>query len=137
MLFRLNEFLMVVLFVLDFVEMDIFGMLFNYGKRIVYILISIVKVMRLSFYEFYDVVVFVMLYDNGLSEYSLYEKLVIKELKNVVLLEGVKEYCIIGENNIKNYLLLINVKNIIKYYYERYDGIGFFNLRGEEIFLML
>ena len=136
MLFRLNEFLMAVSFALDFVEMDILGMASNHGKRTAYISISIAKEMRLSSEELHDVAALAMLHDNGLSEYSLHEKLATKELKNAALLEGVKEHCTIGERNIKNYPLLTNVKNIIKYHHERYDGTGFFNLRGEEIPLM-
>ncbi|WP_026888964.1 HD-GYP domain-containing protein [Clostridium beijerinckii] len=136
MLFRLNEFLMAVSFALDFVEMDILGMASNHGKRTAYISISIAKEMGLSSEELHDVAALAMLHDNGLSEYSLHEKLATKELKNAALLEGVKEHCTIGESNIKNYPLLTNVKNIIKYHHERYDGTGFFNLRGEEIPLM-
>lgn len=136
MLFRLNEFLMAVSFALDFVEMDILGMASNHGKRTAYISISIAKEMGLDSEELHDVAALAMLHDNGLSEYSLHEKLATKELKNAALLEGVKEHCTIGERNIKNYPLLTNVKNIIKYHHERYDGTGFFNLRGEEIPLM-
>lgn len=136
MLFRLNEFLMAVSFALDFVEMDILGMPSNHGKRTAYISISIAKEMGLSPEELHDVAALAMLHDNGLSEYSLHEKLATKELKNAALLEGVKEHCTIGEKNIKNYPLMTNVKNIIKYHHERYDGTGFFNLKEEEIPLM-
>ncbi|MCI1578730.1 MAG: HD domain-containing protein [Clostridium beijerinckii] len=136
MLFRLNEFLMAVSFALDFVEMDILGMASNHGKRTAYISISIAKELGLNSEELHDVAALAMLHDNGLSEYSLHEKLATKELKNAALLEGVKEHCTIGESNIKNYPLLTNVKNIIKYHHERYDGTGFFSLRGEEIPLM-
>ncbi|NRT80695.1 HD-GYP domain-containing protein [Clostridium beijerinckii] len=136
MLFRLNEFLMAVSFALDFVEMDILGMASNHGKRTAYISISIAKELGLNSKELHDVAALAMLHDNGLSEYSLHEKLATKELKNAALLEGVKEHCTIGESNIKNYPLLTNVKNIIKYHHERYDGTGFFRLRGEEIPLM-
>ncbi|NRT86985.1 HD-GYP domain-containing protein [Clostridium beijerinckii] len=136
MLFRLNEFLMAVSFALDFVEMDILGMASNHGKRTAYISISIAKELGLNSEELHDVAALAMLHDNGLSEYSLHEKLATKELKNAALLEGVKEHCTIGESNIKNYPLLTNAKNIIKYHHERYDGTGFFSLRGEEIPLM-
>lgn len=136
MLFNLNEFLLAVSFALDFVEMDILGIPSNHGKRSAYISINIAKEIGLSFEELYDVAALAMLHDNGLSEYSLHQKLVTKELKNAAALEGVKEHCTIGEKNIKNYPLLTNVKNIIKYHHERYDGKGFFNLKGEEIPLM-
>lgn len=136
MLFNLNEFLMSVSFALDFVEMDILGMPSNHGKRTAYIVINIAKEMGLSFEELHDVAALAMLHDNGLSEYSLHEKLVTKELKNAVVLERVKEHCIIGENNIENYPLLTKVKNVIKYHHERCDGTGFFNLKGDEIPLM-
>jgi len=75
MLFSLNEFLMVVLFAWDFVEMDILGIPSNHGKRTAYIAINIAKEIGLSFKELYDVSVLAMLYDNGLSEYSLHKKL--------------------------------------------------------------
>ncbi|MDG5855834.1 HD-GYP domain-containing protein [Clostridium beijerinckii] len=127
---------MAVSFALDFVEMDILGMASNHGKRTAYISISIAKELGLNSEELHDVAALAMLHDNGLSEYSLHEKLATKELKNAALLEGVKEHCTIGESNIKNYPLLTNVKNIIKYHHERYDGTGFFSLRGEEIPLM-
>lgn len=136
MLFNLNEFLMSVSFALDFVEMDILGMPSNHGKRTAYIAITIAKKIELNYEELHDVAALAMLHDNGLSEYSLHQKLVTKELKNATVLEGVKEHCIIGEKNIKHYPLLTNVQNIIKYHHERYDGKGFFNLKEEEIPLM-
>jgi len=136
MLFNLNEFLMSVSFALDFVEMDILGMPSNHGKRTAYIAIIIAQKLGLNYEELHDLAALAMLHDNGLSEYSLHQKLVTKELKNATVLEGVKEHCIIGEKNIKHYPLLTNVQNIIKYHHERYDGKGFFNLKEEEIPLM-
>jgi HD-GYP domain len=136
MLFCLNEFLMAVSFALDFVEMDILGMPSNHGKRTAYITFKIAEEIGLSFDELHDITALALLHDNGLSEYSLHDKLVTRESKNVILLEGIKEHCTIGENNISQYPLLTGAKNIIKYHHERYDGKGFFNLIGEEIPLM-
>lgn len=136
MLFSLNEFLMAVSFALDFVEMDILGMPSNHGKRTAYITINIAKEIGFSFEELHDVTALAMLHDNGLSEYSLHKKLIKRELKNAAVLEDVKEHCIIGEKNIENYPLLTNIKNVIKYHHERYDGMGFFNLKGNEIPVM-
>lgn len=136
MLFSLNEFLMAVSFALDFVEMDILGMPSNHGKRTAYITINIAKEIGFSYEELHDVTALAMLHDNGLSEYSLHNKLIKRELANAVVLEDVKEHCIIGEKNIENYPLLTNTNNVIKYHHERYDGMGFFNLKGDEIPLM-
>ncbi|WP_160692274.1 HD domain-containing phosphohydrolase [Clostridium sp. C2-6-12] len=136
MLFSLNEFLMAVSFALDFVEMDILGMPSNHGKRTAYITINIAKEIGFSFEELHDVTALAMLHDNGLSEYSLHKKLIKRELTNAAVLEDVKEHCIIGEKNIENYPLLTNIKNVIKYHHERYDGMGFFNLKGDEIPIM-
>lgn len=136
MLFSLNEFLMAVSFALDFVEMDILGMPSNHGKRTAYITINIAKEIGFSYEELHDIAALAMLHDNGLSEYSLHKELIKRELANAVVLEDVKEHCIIGEKNIENYPLLTNTKNVIKYHHERYDGMGFFNLKGDEIPLM-
>lgn len=136
MLFSLNEFLMSVSFALDFVELDILGIPSNHGKRTAYITIKIAKEMGFTFEELHDMAALAILHDNGLSEYSLHENLVKKELKNAAILEGVKEHCIIGEKNIKNYPFLTEVQDVIKYHHERYDGKGFFNLKEEEIPLM-
>lgn len=136
MLFSLNEFLMAVSFALDFVEMDILGMPSNHGKRTAYITINIAKEIGFSFEELHDLTALAMLHDNGLSEYSLHKKLIKRELTNAAVLEDVKEHCVIGEKNIKNYPLLTNIKNVIKYHHERYDGMGFFNLKENEIPVM-
>lgn len=136
MLFSLNEFLMAVSFALDFVEMDILGMPSNHGKRTAYITINIAKEIGFSFEELHDVTALAMLHDNGLSEYSLHKELIKRELTNAAVLEDVKEHCIIGEKNIVNYPLLTNIKDVIKYHHERYDGLGFFNLKGNEIPVM-
>lgn len=136
MLFCLNELLMAVSFALDFVEMDILGMPSNHGKRTAYITFRIAEELGLSYEELHDITALALLHDNGLSEYSLHDKLVTRESKNAILLEGIKEHCTIGEKNISQYPLLTNAKNIIKYHHERYDGKGFFNLSGEEIPLM-
>ncbi|HEX9027489.1 MAG TPA: hypothetical protein VF839_13645 [Clostridium sp.] len=47
----------------------------NHGKRTAYIAINIANEIGLSFKELHDVAVLAMLYDNGLSEYSLHGKL--------------------------------------------------------------
>jgi HD-GYP domain-containing protein (c-di-GMP phosphodiesterase class II) len=136
MLFNLNEFLMAVSFTLDFVEMDIIGVTTNHNKRVAYISLMMAKELGLSDKELYDIVALAILHDNGLCEQSLHNRFLDTDLINIRILEGVKEHCTIGEENVKEYPFLTDVKGVIKYHHEDYDGTGYFNLKGEQIPLM-
>lgn len=136
MLFNLNEFLMSLSFALDFVEIDILGATSNHGKRTAYISLRIAKELGLDSKTLYDIVALAILHDNGVSEKSLHDKLSIGNFLNIRKVENIKEHCTIGESNISQYPFLTNVKNVIKYHHENYDGTGFFNLKGNEIPLL-
>ncbi|WP_235700131.1 HD-GYP domain-containing protein [Clostridium senegalense] len=136
MLFNLNEFLMSVSFALDFVEMDVLGVPSNHGKRVAYIALKVGQYLGLSSKELHDIVSLAILHDNGVSEKNLYNNLMCKEEINLNEVEVAKKHCIIGEENIINYPFLTDVKNIIKYHHEKYDGSGFFKLKGDEIPIM-
>ncbi|GAA0116510.1 HD-GYP domain-containing protein [Clostridium senegalense] len=136
MLFNLNEFLMSVSFALDFVEMDVLGVPSNHGKRVAYIALKVGQHLGLSSKELHDIVSLAILHDNGVSEKNLYNNLMCKEEINLNEVEVAKKHCIIGEENIINYPFLTDVKNIIKYHHEKYDGSGFFKLKGDEIPIM-
>lgn len=136
MLFSLNEFLIAVSFTLDFVEMDILGVTSNHGKRTAYISLRIAEELGLSSEQLHDVVALAILHDNGVSEKSLHDKVLVGDAVNISSLERVKEHCSIGEENVSQYPFLTNVKNAIMYHHEKYDGSGFFNLKGEEIPLL-
>ncbi len=136
MLFSLNEFLMAVSFTLDFIEIDVLGVTTNHGKRTAYISLKIAEELGLSSKQLHDIVALAILHDNGVSEKSLHDKFLSSDSINVKSIERVKEHCIIGEENSRQYPFLTNVNNVIKYHHEKYDGTGFFNLKGEEIPLM-
>lgn len=131
MLFNLNEFLMSISFALDFVEMDILGVKSNHSKRTAYISLKIAEEIGLNSEQLCDIVALTIMHDNGASEKSLHDK-----FKTVNALENLKEHCIIGERNSRQYPFLTNVEDVIKYHHERYDGTGFFHLKGDEIPLM-
>lgn len=133
MKFNLNEFLIAISFALDFVEIDILGSTSNHGKRTAYISLQLAKDIGLCSKELYDIVALTILHDNGVSEKSLHDKLLIGDFLNIRRVENIKEHCIIGEENVKSYPFLTNVKNVIKYHHEHYDGTGFFKLKGDEI----
>lgn len=136
MLFNLNEFLMSVSFALDFVEIDLLGVTSNHGKRTAYISLRVAKEIGLSLEELHDIVALSILHDNGISEKSLHDELLGENSLSVKGLESVKRHCTFGEENIRQYPFLTKVENVIKYHHEKYDGTGFFNLRGNEIPLM-
>jgi HD-GYP domain-containing protein (c-di-GMP phosphodiesterase class II) len=136
MLFNLNEFLIAVSFTLDFVEMDILGVTSNHGKRTAYAALQIASELGLSSEQLHDIVALAILHDNGVSEKSLHDKFLIGDSISAKSVERVKEHCTIGEENAEKYPFLSNVKDVIKYHHEKYNGTGFFALKGDSVPLM-
>lgn len=136
MLFNLNEFLTSVSFTLDFVEMDILGMTSNHGKRTAYISIKIAEQLNMNTDELKDISALAILHDNGISYSGLDDNLSNMDSQSIDILEKNKWHCIIGEKNIITYPFNTDVTNVIKYHHERYNGTGFFKLKGNEIPLM-
>lgn len=136
MLFNLNEFLRAISFVLDFVEIDILGVTSNHGKRTAYTSLRIAKELGLKGEDLHDIAALAILHDNGVSEKSLHDKFLAGKGIYPENIERIREHCVIGEENIKEYPFLTDVNNVIKYHHERFDGKGLFNLKGDEIPLM-
>lgn len=136
MTFNLNEFLLAISFALDFIEMDLLGVPTNHGKRVAYISLRLAKKLGLSKKQIYDVVSLSILHDNGVGEIFSKGKVTNDSRGALILNEGVKAHCIIGEDNIKEYPFFTDSTNVIKYHHERYDGTGFFGIKGEAIPLM-
>lgn len=134
MLFNLNEFLISVSFALDFVEMDILGASSNHGKRTAYTSLRIAEEIGFSKEELHDIVALAILHDNGVSDKEVHDG--VDDREGAASFEKVKKHCIIGEDNIKSYPFLTDIKNVMKYHHEKYDGSGFFNLKGDEIPIM-
>lgn len=136
MVFNLNEFLVSVSFALDFIEMDFLGVPSNHGKKVAYIALKLSEKLNLSKEERYDLVSLSILHDNGIAEVYSREELVSHDIGILRLNEDIKDHCIIGENNAKPYPFFTDTTNVIKYHHEKYDGTGFFNIKGEDIPLM-
>jgi HD-GYP domain-containing protein (c-di-GMP phosphodiesterase class II) len=132
----LNEFLRAVSFALDFVEMDILGVTSNHGKRTAYTSLKIAKDLGLCKEELHDIAALAILHDNGISEKSLHDRFQAGDLGDAKSIELIKEHCIIGEENIREYPFLTDVSDVIKYHHDRYDGKGLFNIKSNEIPLM-
>ena len=136
MVFNLNGFLIAVSYALDLVEMDIFGVVTNHSKRVAYISMRLAEKMGLSKEQVFDIIALSMLHDNGASEKILHDNLSNSGRQNRHSIESKQEHGIRGEENIKNYPFLTDVQNVIKYHHEKYDGTGFFGIKGEQIPLM-
>lgn len=134
--FDINQFLNGVSFAIDFVEMDILGASANHSRRVAYISLRIAEKLGLSKAERSDIVAYSIMHDNGLSEESLYTEVIYKPMKQLSRMEGLKEHCEIGENNMVDYPLLSDNKDIIKYHHENWNGSGFFHLKRDEIPLL-
>ncbi len=136
MVFNLTEFLMSICFTLDFVELDLAGVTSNHSKRVSYISFKIGENLGLNKKELYDITALAILHDNGASEKILHNILLGKNIESLTLIEHKKEHCTIGERNISSFPFNSNVKNVILYHHENFDGTGFFNVAGNDIPLM-
>ncbi|QUI25079.1 HD domain-containing protein [Vallitalea pronyensis] len=133
---NLNELLLSLSYTLDFVEMDVLGVTSNHSKRVAYIANRLALFLGSHPEERYDLVACAILHDNGVTKYMLEMAARAKKHKKKFVLENVKEHCTIGQKNIENYPFLTDVRDVIKYHHEAYDGSGFFGVKGMEIPMM-
>ena len=133
MVFDINEFLEAISNVLDVIETDIFGVRTNHSKRIAYFSNQLACALNLSTEIKYDLVALSILHDNGASLKVLHDKLLGNAKAKQNIIESRKEHCSIGEHNISSFPFLTSPKNVILYHHEKFDGSGFFGLKGCEI----
>ncbi|MTV48287.1 HD domain-containing protein [Heliobacillus mobilis] len=136
MRFNLNEFLIALSFALDFVEMDIFGIVTNHSKRVAYMSMRMAEKLGMSQREIFDIVSLSILHDNGASEKILHDKLKSEPMSSLQSIESKQEHGLKGEENVRDYPFLTDVRNVIKYHHENYDGTGFFQIKGDDIPVM-
>jgi HD-GYP domain-containing protein (c-di-GMP phosphodiesterase class II) len=137
MKFNLNQFLLAISDALDFVEIDTLGATKFHSKRVAYISLRLAEFYSFSDDEKFDLCSFAILHDNGLCEEStITSSSQMPDPSNINILEQYTIHCDIGEKNITNFPFLTNHKNIVKYHHERFDGRGYFKLKGDQIPLM-
>jgi len=133
---NLNKFLFSISFALDLAENQITNVSRLHSKRVAFISIQLANTLGLSDEEKFDLYAYALMHDNGLVEAFTKRKKENPELKNIVIDENLYQHCIIGEVNIKHFPFLTDNKDIILYHHERYDGKGFFKIKGDDIPLM-
>lgn len=134
---NLNKLLLSLSAALDYVAIDLLGVINNHSKRVAYMGCQIGRYLNLSEKELFDLVSLAVLHDNGVAQSKV--KTNIRKFDVQIshkILEGLKQHCIIGEKNIKSYPFFTNVEDVILYHHEHYDGSGYFGLAGDEIPLM-
>ncbi len=140
--FSLNNFLLAITEILDFVEMDLLGITTHHSKRVAYMATKIGERLNLSQKEIFDLIAYSVLHDNGLSKSSKlvleknYLEKIFKDKETMKFNQHFKDHCTIGEENIKDFPFLTNHINIIKYHHEFYDGSGIFGIKGDDIPLL-
>jgi HD-GYP domain-containing protein (c-di-GMP phosphodiesterase class II) len=122
---NLNQFLISVSFVLDFIEIDILDDITNHSKRVGFTALKIAEILKLSEKERFALLAFAIMHDIGGVENK-------KEVSKNEL-EKIKGHCIIGEQIIENFSFTENYSNVLLYHHENYDGSGFFNKEKDEI----
>ncbi len=133
MIIETNQLLYAISLALDAVEQQLLGAAGNHSKRAAYIAMNIGGRMGLTETELLDLAACTVLHDNALTEYITVERrkgnnVIPKEVK-----DNLEFHCERGEINAEGFPFKGNVKGVIKYHHENYDGSGYFGLKGEEI----
>ncbi len=136
MIIETNQLLYAISLALDAVEQELLGAAGNHSKRAAYIAMNIGRRLNFSDWELLDLAACTVLHDNALTEYITVERrkgnnVIPKEVK-----DNLEFHCERGEINAESFPFKGNVKGVIKYHHENYDGSGYFGLKGEEIPLM-
>ena len=129
----LNQLFLALSDALGFVEMDLWGVTRNHAKRVAYISLKLAEYYPFDDKERFDLCSFAIMHDNGLIN-----EIVMHKMHSIdhARLENCKQHCEIGENNVNGFPFMTNQRNIIKYHHEKYDGTGFYGLKGDKIPLM-
>jgi HD-GYP domain-containing protein (c-di-GMP phosphodiesterase class II) len=131
--FNLNKFLRAIANTLDTVEIDIFGLPTNHSKRVAYLSIMIARVIELQEEEIFDLSSLAIMHDNGASLKILHDSLKGTAKEKLDIMESRKEHCVIGNDNLKDFPFFTTPINVILYHHEKFDGSGFFGIKGNEI----
>lgn len=137
MLFNLNSFLIAVSTALDYSEQEILHTTSHHSKRVAYIALRISQLLGLTQEEQFDLCSLALMHDNGLTQAFLNQRVLKKgSLKNISILEKMKDHVLISEKNVKSFPFLTDTKDVILYHHEFYNGSGFFEKSGDEIPIM-
>ena len=117
LVFNLNNFLLSTSHIFDFIQSQYDNTSLQHSKTIAFLSLKIAQKLKLSPEEMSD-----------LCAYSLCHDIALNESKNKDI-----NYYNLSEEKIKDFPFLLENKDILKYQGERYDGLGVFGLKKDEI----
>ncbi|MBF0628493.1 MAG: HD domain-containing protein [Magnetococcales bacterium] len=134
MKFHLNRYLLGLSMAIDCVESELLGVTSSHGRRVALISMQLARTMGLSEEQVFDIAAFSVLHDNGLAEENLTVGSSSRDRLRQV--EDVPAHCEIGERNVAMFPFQSDVREIVLYHHEQWDGGGFFGKVGDAIPLM-
>lgn len=118
--FNLNNFLLSTSHTLDFLESQHNNTSINHSKRIAFLSLKIGQKLGLNPREMFDLCAYSLCHDIALNESRTKDS----------------KYYILSEEKIKDFPFIECKNNILKYQNERYDGLGTFGLKNNDIPLL-
>ena len=119
-------------YALDCVEAELVHVSDKHAKRVAYMSVCMAEQLGISDESLQDLAACALLHDNALTQYIQEE--LHKDVANVPQASQVGIHCTLGEKNIQRLPFHTDVKNVILYHHENYDGTGYpANLAGEKI----
>ena len=122
-------------YALDCVEAELTHVATKHGKRVAYMSLCTAQKMGITGDALQDLAACSLLHDNALTQYiheEFHNDLTKNNIENITSKQlGI--HCIYGEENLKMYPFLTDVKNVILYHHENADGSGPFGKKWKEI----
>ena len=113
-------------YALDCVEAELTHVATKHGKRVAYMSVCTAQKMGITGDALQDLAACSLLHDNALTQYiheEFHNDLTKNNTENITSKQlGI--HCIYGEENLKMYPFLTDVKNVILYHHENADGSG-------------
>ncbi len=126
MLINLTSLLFSLSTALDYVEKEFVGVSTFHCRRVAAISMQICKHLEMKKSEIIDMGMCSILHDSALTEFNV-------KTRNVTP-TSVKKHCVYGEQNVSKFPFFEgDVKNIVLYHHENYDGSGYFSKTGSQI----
>ncbi len=113
---------------LDFVEQEVVGVSHNHCRRVACVSAALCQHMGMNEVEIMDMTICAVLHDSALTETNLDIRF------DNDADQGMWKHCDLGERNVSKFPFFQgDVKNIVLWHHENWNGSGYLGLRGNEI----